>query len=209
VPNTVGPQPQIPVTDTGPRMVFSGSLDYEPNVDAVRWLIWGILDRIRDAVPEAELVVAGRNPTAEVNSLCAAAGVELVADAASLDALYSRARIAVAPLRHGGGTRFKVIEAMARGAAIVATETASEGLHVDPGRELLVASDEAQFAESCISLLRDARRAAELGGRAREAWARRYSSDRAKEQIIALVERVLSSKAARAPSGRPSPAARP
>ena len=172
VPNTVGPQPQIRVKDTGPRMVFSGSLDYEPNVDAVRWLIGGMFDRIRDAVAEAELVVAGRDPTPEIRSLCGAAGVELVADAPSLDPLYSKARIALAPLRLGGGTRFKVIEAMARGAAVVATETASEGLDVDPGRDLLVATDQAQFVESCVSLLRDPGRAAELGARARETWAR-------------------------------------
>ena len=100
----------------------------------------------------------------------------LVADAPSLDPLYSTARIALAPLRLGGGTRFKVIEAMARGAAVVATETASEALDVDPGRDLLVATDQAQFVESCVSLLRDPGRAAELGARARETWARGYSS---------------------------------
>ena len=197
-PNTVGPQPQIRVRDTGPRMVFSGSLDYEPNLDAVRWLIGEILrSNSRRRALEAELVVAGREPDAG-DPLALRGGRGGARRRTPPRSILSIPRPASRSRRCASeaGPVSRSSRRWPAGRQLSPLNRRRKGSTSIPGRDLLVATDQAQFVESCVSLLRDPGRAAELGARARETWACAYSSDRAQEQIIALVERVLSSKAA-------------
>jgi glycosyltransferase involved in cell wall biosynthesis len=191
VPNTIAPGPAARPGAAPARLLFVGSLDYEPNIDAVRSLTGAILPAVRAEVPEAQLTIAGRNPSNEVVELCAAAGVDLAADAPSLDSFYASTRLVVAPLRLGGGTRFKIIEAMSRGAAIVATPTAVEGLLVDSGRDVLVAEDPATFARNCVRLLREPSVADALGAAARETWFNHYRPEVARAAIDGVLNRLL------------------
>jgi glycosyltransferase involved in cell wall biosynthesis len=146
------------------------------------------MPRVRAVVPDAELDVAGRNPTAEVIALCAVPGVRLHADAPSLDPVYAQARLVVAPLRLGGGTRMKIVEALARGAPVVATPTAAEGLRANPGRDIVLADDADAFARACIRLLEDPAAAAAIGAAGRAIWERDHRPEAARAAIRTLLD---------------------
>ncbi|HEV3093348.1 MAG TPA: glycosyltransferase family 4 protein [Solirubrobacteraceae bacterium] len=193
LPNSV-PEPEAPIAieSTGRQLLFVGALDYEPNVDAVRWLLEEVLPLLRTAAPDAAVTVAGRNPGETVRALCRAPQVGLAADVDSLEPLYRDARVVIAPLRLGGGSgRIKVLEAMAHGAAIVATSTALDGLGVEPGREALVADDAAGFANACATLLRDVDAARRLGGNARAKWRADHAPAAAQRIVREVVDSVL------------------
>jgi glycosyltransferase involved in cell wall biosynthesis len=204
IPNTVHEGERIDNGKTTPAMLLTGTLDYEPNVDALRWLTAEILPGIQRAHPGVELTVAGRNPTAEVLEICAAAGAMLIPNAPSLEPLFAAARVVVAPLRLGGGTRIKILEAMARGAAIVATPIGAEGLLVRDGYDLYLAEDPETFAARCLALLRDPSLAARLGAAAHTTWSDHYRPEIAKARIVSLVER-LSPITSREASTRAAP----
>ena len=193
VPNTVASdaEPVSPGT-APPRILFVGSLHYEPNVDALEHLFADILPSVRSEHPEVRVTVAGRNPTPAVENMCRDADVELVANAPSLDSLYRGARLVVAPLRLGGGTRVKLLEAMAYGAAIVATETAAEGLALEEGANARVAKTPDAFARACSDLLADPDAAGRIGAAARETWLRLYTPEVAHEAVLSLVKALRS-----------------
>jgi glycosyltransferase involved in cell wall biosynthesis len=113
--------------------------------------------------------------------------VELVANAPSLDSLYRGARLVVAPLRLGGGTRVKLLEAMAYGAAIVATETAAEGLALQDGANARIAGTPEAFARACSDLLADPDAAGQIGAAARETWLNLYTPEVARDAVMSLV----------------------
>jgi polysaccharide biosynthesis protein PslH len=191
VPNTVAAGPRVVPSQTLPLLLFVGSLDYEPNIDALRWLVSEIFPAVRRRCPEARLRIVGRNPTDQVRAL--ARGVaELVADAPSLDEHYAAARAIVAPMRLGGGTRYKILEALARGSAVVSTPTGAEGIELVAGRDVLLAETGEELAAACAELIEDPARADALGEAGHAAWAARYRPEEAERAVSALVRELLS-----------------
>jgi glycosyltransferase involved in cell wall biosynthesis len=189
VPNTVdGPEhPYDPAPDR--TLLFVGSLDYDVNVDALTFLIREILPGILERSPEARLTVVGRSPTERVRALAQHRAVELVANASDLEPFYASARCVVAPLRLGGGTRIKVLEAMARGLPMVLTPEAAEGLDVRDGREAFIERQAEPFAARCVELLGDRERADSMGKAGRRTWDALHRPDRAMERIGAIIAR--------------------
>jgi glycosyltransferase involved in cell wall biosynthesis len=190
VPNTVpDPGPPIDMSQTEPVALFVGSLDYGPNIEAVDWLAREIWPALRDEVAGARLVVAGRSPTPQVQALCAEAGIELLADVPSLDALYRGARAVLAPMRSGGGLgRIKLLEAFSYGAAVVATHQAVEGLDARELSGVSVARDVAGLVASAAALLRDPGQAARAGGETRTTWASSHSPAQVQTLIAQLLD---------------------
>lgn len=174
LPNTVAEVAAAPVAASGPLVLFVGSLAYGPNVDAVRWMAEEIVPRLRRLAPRAVVRVVGRGPGDDVRAWCAAAGIELVADAPSLAPHHHAARVVLAPLRSGGGTRIKILESLAYGVPVVATAQAVEGLELDSGAGVAVAADADGLALALAALLRDPAEAARRGAAARATWARRH-----------------------------------
>jgi glycosyltransferase involved in cell wall biosynthesis len=162
----------------GPRLVFTGSMDWYPNEDAVLHFASDILPRIREAVPDVTLKVVGRNPSARLRAHSAAVGIELTGTVDDVRPHMDEAAVYIVPLRVGGGTRLKIFEALAMSRAVISTSVGAEGLHVTPGRDLEIADGAEAFAAAVVALLRDPRRRAELGRRGRQLVAARHSWSR-------------------------------
>ncbi len=143
-------------------IVFTGKMDYRPNVDAVEWLVKEILPH----VPQAQLKIVGQQPTEQVRAL-ASERVEITGRVPQVQPYLQAAAIYVAPLRMGSGTRLKLLEAMACGCAIVATPLAASGLTSDVEQVMRIAEDAREFAAAVQSLLADPQERARLGSAAR------------------------------------------
>jgi len=172
VPNGVDPEhfqptstPRVPG-----RLLFLGSLDYAPNVQALEWFLNGILPRVRATRPDAHLHVVGARPSPAVHSLVAAAGegVELLGEVEDVRPHLAEAALMVVPLRAGGGSRLKIVEALAAGCPVVSTPVGAEGLELVDGEHLSLADGEAPFAESVTRLLADPALAAKQSSAGRE-----------------------------------------
>ena len=137
-----------------PRIVFTGSMDWEPNVDAVIYFRENIFPRIQQKLPAARFQIVGRNPPAPVKRL-SSEFVEVTGTVPSVAEYLRKATVVVVPLRIGGGTRLKIFEAMAMGKAVVSTSIGAEGLGVKSGRDLILADEPSAFADAIVQLAQD------------------------------------------------------
>jgi glycosyltransferase involved in cell wall biosynthesis len=177
-------------------IAFTGNLGYFPNVDAVTWFSREIFPEIRRRVPSALFRVAGARPSGAIRALAGKNGVRLDQDVERIEAVLSRATVAVAPMRAGSGQLLKILEAMASGVPVVATPLAAAAFDFASGRELLVAEEPAEFASAVTRLLEDPDEAKAIARRARAAVEERYRWERS----VADLERIYSSIAGRSPS---------
>ncbi len=136
--------------------LFVGTMHYLPNEDAVVYFCNDILPIIRARLDgNFTFTIVGASPTDRVIELTGNAGVKVVGDVKSVLDYYESADVAVAPLRLGGGTRVKILEACSYGIPVVATRLGAEGLSAIDGKELLLAESTTQFADSCVRLAND------------------------------------------------------
>ncbi len=145
-----------------PRLVFTGKMDYRPNIDAVLWFGRDVLPLIQAQEPDVRFQIVGMNPHARLDELRANPAIEITGAVADAQTYIQSAAVYVIPMRVGGGTRFKALEAMAAGKGIVSTRLGVEGIPVQNEQELLLADTPATFAEAVIRLLRDARQTGPL-----------------------------------------------
>ena len=147
-------------------LAFSGTMDFRPNVDAALWFAQEALPLIRQEEPGARFVIVGQKPHRRLDVLRDRADVLLTGTVEDTRPYIAGATIYVVPLRIGGGTRFKILEAAAMSRAIVSTSLGCEGFPVENGRELVIADSPRQFADAVVALLRAPSRRAELGAAA-------------------------------------------
>lgn len=148
-------------------IVFTGKMDYRPNVDAMLWFARQVLPHIRQQIPVAHLWIVGQQPHRRLAPLQEDPGVTVTGWVESPQPFIAGAAVYVVPMRMGGGTRLKVLEAMAMERAVVATSLGAEGFTVQHEQELILADDPPAFAEAVVSLLRNPSRRAALGRAAR------------------------------------------
>jgi sugar transferase (PEP-CTERM/EpsH1 system associated) len=144
-------------------IVFTGTMDFRPNVDAVLWFASHVLPRILAQEPDAHFYVVGQRPHRRLDGLRGNPAITLTGAVDDVRPYVENAAVYVVPLRMGGGTRFKILEAAAQRRAIVSTSLGCEGFPVQPGRELVIADAPAEFADAVVALLRDPARRAQLG----------------------------------------------
>lgn len=182
------------------RIVFVGSLDWLPNMDAVSWLLEDVWPHVRAARPELILDVVGRRPARRVRRAVEnAPGAELWPDVPDVRDYLWRADLVVVPLRAGGGTRLKIFEALACGKAVVSTTIGAEGLPVEQDRHLIVEDEPQRFAEAILHLLDDPSTRERLEENGRRFVEENYSWERVAREFT---ERCRTLCAASAGKGR-------
>jgi len=174
------------------EMLFVGTLNWEPNVEALASFVNDVLPEIRRALPDSRFVVVGRGPTPDdLARLLDRDDIEVHESPASLAEFYARAAISVIPLLTGGGTSIKTIESLAYAVPTVATSVAARGLGMLHGRHLLIADQSSELASCCIRLLTQPDEARALGISGREEVIRRLSWESVGAQARSAVRELL------------------
>jgi glycosyltransferase involved in cell wall biosynthesis len=174
----------------GRTLIFFGLLSYLPNVDGVNHFVKDIWPRIAEAHPEARCKIIGGRPPPSLLAL-AQPGVELTGFVSDLRPHLAAAAAVVVPLRLGGGTRLKIVEAMAMGKAIVSTTLGAEGIEAVPGRDILIEDEPAAFADAVGRLLADPGLAARIGQSARQLAVARYGWCEAARALESFYRRII------------------
>jgi len=172
-------------------LVFTGKMDFRPNVDAVLWFAREVLPLVRQRSPQTRFWVVGKDPHPRLAPVQADPAVVVTGWVEDVRPYIAAAGLYVIPLRIGGGTRLKVLEAMAMGRAIVSTALGCEGFPLVPDQELAIADEPAGFAAAVLDLLGDAERRARIGRAARRFAGSRYDW----RNIVPRLERVYSEQA--------------
>lgn len=139
-----------PLVGPGPHFVFTGTMDYWPNVDAVKWFTKKVFPKLRAARPDATFTIVGSKPTSEVTALQTQDGVRVTGRVADVRPYLAHAHVAVAPMRIARGIQNKILEAMAMAKPVVTTDQGLEGIDATPDRNLLLANSEDDFFHACL-----------------------------------------------------------
>jgi glycosyltransferase involved in cell wall biosynthesis len=167
-------------------LLFTGMMGYPPNVDAACYFAGEVLPLVRRRLPAATFHIVGTDPAPAVQEL-ASAGVTVHGGVPDIRPFFRAAEVVVVPLRKGGGTRLKILEAAASGKAIVSTPLGAEGLGFRDGAELLVADSGPAFAQAIVSLVEDRPRRRQLERGARGA-AESHDWDRIGSLLCEVIE---------------------
>ena len=156
------------------QIVFSGKMDYRPNVDAAEWLGKQIMPLVWEREPSLRLSIVGRSPHARLDALALDPRIKLTGWVESALPYLHEAALFVVPLRMGSGTRLKILQAMAAGCAVLSTSIGAAGLNSEVRGALEIADDAGDFARAIVSLLGDDERRGELGRRAQAVVGEHY-----------------------------------
>jgi glycosyltransferase involved in cell wall biosynthesis len=181
-PDPLGPPPPAPTATAA----FVATMGWAPNVDAALWFGAEVWPEVSRRSPDARLLLVGRDPAPAVRAL-ASSSVEVSGTVSDVRPYLAQARVAVAPLRSGGGTRLKILEALDAGRPVVATSIAVDGLEDLIGEGVVVADDPAAMIDAVGALLEDPDKAAALGRAGHDAVAARHSWDVALAPLLAAV----------------------
>jgi glycosyltransferase involved in cell wall biosynthesis len=194
LPNSVEIRTPFGAAAPDPTLLFLGSYGYEPNLRAAEFLIRQVWPRVRSRIPAARLILAGNHPERIAGYRSHLPGVEFTGFVDDLGALYGRSRVVCAPLLSGGGTRIKILEAVAYGRPVVATPIGAEGLDLRNDEEILIRQTAESFADACGVLLENPERCRTLGSRAHALVAREYGRPQIQGRIRAAFLDVAGSK---------------
>lgn len=185
-----------------PNMVFTGLMNWMPNVEGVIFFIKEILPLVRESVPGARLNVVGRDPVAKLfRAADEEKDVVVTGGVPDVRPWLAGASVVVVPLKSGGGTRLKILEAMAMGKAVVSTRIGAEGLDLEDGREICIADDPFKFAERTAALLLDQTEAARIGRAARQRAVESFDWQVAGRQLLEAYDQVFQSHSEKGSTG--------
>ncbi len=171
------------------RIVFTGVMNYLPNVDGCQWFTRRVFLRLLQKFPDAGFDIVGASPSREVEELAQYPNVQVTGSVPDTRLLLREASVSVAPLRIARGIQNKVLEALAMGLPVVGTTAATQGVEGEPGRHYVVADDEDAFYEAVARLLREPEEAAELGRRGRAFVEENYDWDKCLAPLDAILSR--------------------
>lgn len=177
------------------RIVFTGSMNWAPNEDAAEHFARNILPTVRSRIPDASFWIVGADPSARVRSLAGVPGVHVTGTVADIRPWIWSAAVYASPLRFGLGVKNKILEAMASGAAIVATTRSLSGTPLVDGRDAMVADDDAKFAEAVVRLLSDPEMRSSVSRAARRKAETEYAWDSITSAFEGLYREILARRA--------------
>jgi len=184
--------PNEDIQEESNSLVFTGNMNYAPNIDAARYFCEEILPLVRAQIPDAKLYIAGADPVPEVQSLESNPSVEVTGRVPDLRVYMGRAQVAIDPLRIGAGLQNKVLEGMSMGLPMVITSIANEGIQAIDGEHVLVADTPEVFAEQIVNLLDNPQERTRIGTAARDfiienwSWEKHFSD--LEEMFVELIE---------------------
>jgi glycosyltransferase involved in cell wall biosynthesis len=193
VPNSIDVLDYAPVKAqrTDIDLVFVGKMDYRPNVDAVLWFANEIWPHIRQSRPETTLAIVGQKPHSRLSSLSDQDGMTITGRVEKVQPYLRRSQIFIMPFRVGGGTRLKLIEAMASARPVVSTTIGAEGFDVESGEQLILADEPSEFAQAILELLDNRTMQSSLGERAQR-FAEQYDWRRVAPRFAQIYSTMLS-----------------
>lgn len=136
-----------------PAILFCGAMDYSPNVSGLRWYFEHSDALVRERVPDRQVLIVGKNPTAEVRALGDIEGVTVTGEVPDVRPYYQRAWLQMVPLLIGGGTRLKIVESLAIGTPVVSTTIGAQGLTLESGKHVLLGDTPEDFAGAVVKML--------------------------------------------------------
>jgi glycosyltransferase involved in cell wall biosynthesis len=157
VPNGVDTLANRPGSETPApsTLIYPGAVTYDANYDAVRYFIHDVMPRVRQQIPDVQFTVTGSAGGVDVRDLAAQPGVTFAGYLPEVAPAIRASWAVVVPLRQGGGTRLKILEAMALGTPVIATRKGAEGLAVQHGENILLADEPDELAQAVVTLLND------------------------------------------------------
>jgi glycosyltransferase involved in cell wall biosynthesis len=180
-----GTEPEKPV------LLFTGVMDYEPNVTAIRYFCNSIYPLVKRDIPEASLYIVGRNPSRSVMELAdSKAGIIVTGGVDDIRDYFQEAQVYVCPLRSGAGIKNKILEAWSMELPVVATSMSCEGIDVEPGKDILVADRPDEFARRVVLLLTDGSLRGELSRNGRRKVERDYSWSSRADMVESIFRRM-------------------
>jgi sugar transferase (PEP-CTERM/EpsH1 system associated) len=187
------------------NLVFTGSMDWLPNEDAIHYFTEKIMPLIKQQIPDVTLTVVGRNPYPGLLELAQKdSSIIVTGRVEDVRPYMERAAAYVVPLRIGGGTRLKIFEAMAMEKAVVSTSIGAEGLPVKNGIEVLLADTAGSFAASVINVLNDPARAKSIGCRAAKTVREQFGWEKVAQRFAAICQNAVPTDTARGIKAAPA-----
>lgn len=180
----------LPCDDIVPTLVFVGNMNYRPNIDGVLWFCHELLPYIRRKVPEVEMWIVGIDPQPEVKQLNGDS-VHVTGRVDDVRPYYGKSTVCVVPLRAGGGTRLKILEAMALGRPVVSTSIGCEGLNVIDGEHILIADTPKQFTEKTVRLLKNEGLRNRIATKARQLVVDHYDWDMITKKLMRIYAEMI------------------
>jgi len=189
--------PGHPVGDEHPSIVFTGTMDYRPNVEAVCWFAADVWPALRRDWPTLQWNIVGRDPPPSVRALARLPGVNVTGSVPDVRPFLRTASVAVVPLRTARGIQNKILEAMSTGRPVVATSETLKGISARVGEEVFLADDPPQWVACVSSLLRDAARRESAGQAARARILDHYAWPAQLKPMVSLLENLADAEANR------------
>jgi sugar transferase (PEP-CTERM/EpsH1 system associated) len=175
-------------------MIFTGVMNYFPNVDGVQWFCESVLPLIRGRVPHATFIICGTSPTAAVRRLAKRPGVIVTGAVPDVRPYLDAAEICVVPLRIARGIQNKLLEGLAMGLPCISSRCSWGGTVIDEGEGILVADDPAEFAKHAINLLQDDQYRELMGRKARAVVEEKYTWDDQLQRLDLIIRRMTGAK---------------
>ncbi|MBL9142714.1 MAG: glycosyltransferase [Verrucomicrobiaceae bacterium] len=190
-------RPTDRLAESQPVLAFLGSMDWMPNIEGVHWFVREVYPQVRAAMPGVRLRIVGRKPGADIRALAQHdPTIEVTGTVEDVRPCLADAAALIVPLLSGGGTRIKILEAMAFGLPVLSTTIGAEGLPFDHDRHLLLADSSADFATQCVHMLRDRSLRDRLAQAARDEVVNHYSWAAASRKFEALCRVIVEKRLA-------------
>jgi sugar transferase (PEP-CTERM/EpsH1 system associated) len=185
-------KPEVKIDPTGHSLVFTGSMDWRPNQDSIRYFMSDIHPLLLKQCPDYTITIVGRNPPPDIMRYNNYDYVTVTGTVDDVRPYIAGAQVYIVPLRIGGGSRLKILEAMAMGKPVVSTSIGAEGLAVTPDTDIILADDPATFTASILRLFADPGLRKYVGSAGRLLVERLYDWDRLSHKLEAFIRRIAS-----------------